>query len=114
MNREAPLTSSVVDVARLYARQRVAKLDSDEVLETLRAQGIGSLEELVAEMIQSAGRDLGVGSKGLLEPWELFCFDWYMYRRPPMGGIQELVQPEVLEGLDELEGRISRAGGGLR
>lgn len=115
MKRETALTSSVVDVARLHARQRVAKLDSDQVLETLRAQGIGSLEELVAEMIQSAGRGLDVGSKGQLEPWEIFCFDWFIYKRPPIGGeLQEVVQPEILERLDELERHIGTSGGGVR
>ena len=112
MKGEAALTSSVVDVAKLYARQRVAKLDSGEVLETLRAQGIGSLEDLVAEVIQSAGAGLDVGSKGQLEPWEVFCFDWFIYRRPPIGGwLEEIVQPDIRERLDDLEGRI---GGGLR
>lgn len=87
---EYPLRSSLSEAVALHALDQVSKLDANQVLESLREQGIGSLEDLVSQTIESASQRVSdVSSVSELEPWEWYCWKWFIYRPLPFDEIRE-------------------------
>ncbi|HSG40653.1 MAG TPA: hypothetical protein VLE27_13515 [Thermoanaerobaculia bacterium] len=79
--------ASLDQALSVFAAQKIKKLDRKEVLEALRKEGIGNLEQLV---------DSTIGSINALDPEDLICFPFYIYRRRnPLFG--DRIQVEIEE-----------------
>lgn len=82
--------ASLDQALSVFTAQKIKKLDQKEVLEALRKEGIGNLEQLVERT---------VGSINALDPEDLICYPYYIYRRrDPLFG--DRIQREIEEFAD--------------
>lgn len=77
-----------------FAAQKIHHLDRAKVLEGLRKAGIHDLETLVGAAVSSISE---------LDPEDLICFPYYVYRRN-----NPLFQEELREDVQQLEQFVAR------
>jgi hypothetical protein len=83
---------------KTFARKKIKSLDRKKVLTQLRKEGIDSLETLVGAAI---------GSVAALDPEDLICYPYYIYRRfNPLG------QEELAEDLKQFDRFAEQQFGG--
>jgi hypothetical protein len=90
--------SRLQEISQAYARERVATLTEDEVVDALRVQGIESLDALVAKALEAARGGLGMGGGQVAK--DTFLFTQFVYRTEGPGLPQEV--------MEEVATRISR------
>ncbi|MEM9555203.1 MAG: hypothetical protein AAGC60_13190 [Acidobacteriota bacterium] len=73
-----------------YAAEKVAQLDEDEVLATLREQGISSLEDLVSASLDRARTGDLIGRGGSVAK-DTFIFTQFIYKTEGPGLNNEIL-----------------------
>jgi len=68
-NRRKP--QSLDAAVNAFAASRIKRLDPKKIVEGLRKEGIGNLEQLAG----------AISSISALDPEDLICFPYYVYRR---------------------------------
>ena len=81
-----------------FAAQKIHKLDRQKVLDGLHKAGIRDLESLVGAAVSSISE---------LDPEDLICFPYYIYRRH-----DPLFQDDLREDLQQFEQFAARQIGG--
>jgi len=84
-----PKTRSLESALDAFAKKKIRGLDKKKVLAELRKEGIDSLETLVSSAI---------GSVAALDPEDLICYPYYIYRR-----FNPLFEEELREDLKQFE-----------
>ncbi|HEY7213174.1 MAG TPA: hypothetical protein VIC28_01025 [Thermoanaerobaculia bacterium] len=83
---------------KAFSRKKIKSLDRDKVLTALRKEGIDSLETLVGAAI---------GSVAALDPEDLICYPYYVYRR-----FNPLFEEELGQDLKEFDRFAQQQFGG--
>lgn len=89
---------SLDDAVNVFAASRIKRLDPKKIVEGLRKEGIGNLEQLASSI---------VGSVSALDPEDLICFPYYVYRRD-----NPLFDEDLRHDLEQFDQLVKRQFGG--
>ena len=85
---------SLDQAVNVFAAARIRRLDPKKIVEGLRKEGIGNIEQLASAV---------VGSVAALDPEDLICFPYYVYRRD-----NPLFDEELRQDLQQFEQLVNR------
>lgn len=93
-------------LAELHLRDATRQLSEQQILDALKAQGIGDLPSLARETVKHLG---AIGGRAALEPWEVFCGNSFVFRRGPIPTLDAERLQQFNQRVDELT-RITAIG----
>jgi hypothetical protein len=89
---------SLDEAVNVFAAARIKRLDPKRIVEALRKEGIENIDQLASSI---------VGSVSALDPEDLICFPYYVYRRR-----NPLFEEELRQDLAQFEQLAKRQFGG--
>jgi hypothetical protein len=92
--------------AEKHARDNARQLTEQQILDSLKAQGIGDLGALARATVKHFDT---IGGQNALEPWEVFCGNSYVYRRGPIPQLAGDKLQQVNRAITEVE-RLTTVG----